>query len=179
MRLFEDWVSSAQVMGGISRAVQHVTLGSVSGPGQVSEAAEFLVLASEMSLGDAGQWVDKELMSSAIWWCVAETGLNAATPGSVMEPRATELVAELGRNEGLNPAFLSLIQWTQVMKAPIPKGNVYTVCISNTPHSSPPFPRSSPSVDFLECFLFPPGPDPTLWLILGGKYHLFYPDDEH
>ena len=93
---------------------------------------------------------------------MVETGLNAATPGSVMEPRATELVAELGRNEGLNLAFLSLVQWTQVMKAPIPKGNVCIVRISNTPHSSPPFPRSSPSVDFLECFLFLPDPDPTL-----------------
>lgn len=39
-------------------------------------------------------------MSPAIRGCVAEPGLRAATPGSVMEPRATGLVAELGRNEG-------------------------------------------------------------------------------
>ena len=31
---------------------------------------------------------------------MAEPGLSAATPGSVMEPRATGLVVELGRNEG-------------------------------------------------------------------------------
>lgn len=43
-------------MGSVSRAVQPVTLGSVSGPGQVSEAAEVPGLGFRMSSGDAGQW---------------------------------------------------------------------------------------------------------------------------
>lgn len=56
--------------------------------------------------------------------------------------------------------------------APIPKGNVWAcVAFLNTP--TPLLPSHAFPICGLSGMLSPPGPDPTLWLILGGK-HLFF-----